>query len=260
MKPIAPLLSLFFIPVAFVALCAAEPETASIQPFAGTPLEPGYKLTWSDEFSGSSLDVTKWVYRTDHKMESSQLPANVTVANGILTLHLKKEAVGGKQYTGGGVISKNTFKYGYYEAKLKTPPGSGWHTAFWTQKHDGSGGTDPKDTVMAFDVIFNDSFDPGSYVLNTHQWKPNYRAHGTHTVKSPNLSADFHVFGCEFTPDTVKYFFDGALVQTVNAKEFEHGDMNIWLTSIARLSKKAPIDDSKLPATAQFDYVRFFSK
>ena len=88
-------------------------------------------------------------------------------------------------------------------------------------------------------------------------------------MKTPDLSAGFHVFGCEFTPTTVKYFFDGDLVQTVDvtnvrkkdgtAADFPHGDQNIWLTSIAsHLGGTKAVDDDKLPATAEFDYVRFF--
>jgi hypothetical protein len=44
---------------------------------------------------------------------------------------------------------------------------------------------------------------------------------------------------------------------TIDATQLEHGDHNIWLTSIG--NGKA-MDDTKLPAAAEFDYVRFFEK
>jgi len=44
----------------------------------------------------------------------------------------------GKHYTGGGIISKQTFKYWYFEARFKVPAGAGWHNSFWTMLHDGS--------------------------------------------------------------------------------------------------------------------------
>ena len=52
---------------------------------------PGYQLTWSDEFNESKLDTNKWDYRTDSKMWSSQLPANVSVRDGKIFLAVKKE-------------------------------------------------------------------------------------------------------------------------------------------------------------------------
>ncbi len=73
------------------------------------------------------------------------------------------------------------------------------------------------------------------------------------------MNADFHVLGCEFTPTTIKYFFDGALVQTVDATQFAHNDMNIWLTSVAAsLGGTTNVDDSMLPNVAEYEYARFF--
>src|SRR5207245_163122 len=76
-----------------------------------------YKLTWSDDFNGEKLDQTKWEYRTDSKLLSTQTPSNVTVNGGYLTIALRKEEVSGKAYSGGGVISRKAFRYGYYEAR-----------------------------------------------------------------------------------------------------------------------------------------------
>ena len=91
----------------------------------------GYRLAWQDEFDGTVLDAAKWDYRTDSKHWSTQLPANVTLSSGTLRLNLKKENAGGMAYTGAGVISKTARRYGYYEARMQTPPGAGWHSSFW---------------------------------------------------------------------------------------------------------------------------------
>lgn len=175
---------------------------------------------------------------------------------------LKKEDVGDKHYTGAGVISKKTFPYGYYEARLKTPPGAGWHSSFWLMTHDGSGGTNPKATKQELDIIENDSISPLGYGVNTHKWNPDpHQSFGSKHVKTPDLSADFHTYGCEFTPTTVKYYFDGALVQTVDATKFSHSAQHIWLTSIAsQLGSTKAVDDTKLPAAVRFDYVRYSEK
>lgn len=222
----------------------------------------GYKLVWADEFDGKKLDTAQWNYRTDSKHWSTQKPENVAIADGKLRLEVKKEKAGGKEYTGAGVISKQAFKYGYYEAKFKVPPGAGWHTSFWMMRHDGKGGTDPKEARQELDVCENDSVKLTSYGVNTHKWSPPpHTGFGHKNVKTPDLSADFHVWGCEFTPETVKYFFDGKEVQTVDATKFPHGDLQIWLTTIAsQLGGAKKVDDSKLPAAAEYDYVRFYEK
>ncbi len=222
----------------------------------------GYKLTWSDEFDGQAVDTGKWVYRTDSKMWSTQKPENVTVAEGKLRLNVKKEEAGDKHYTGAGLISKQAFKYGYFESKFKVPPGAGWHTSFWMMKHDGKGGTAPGATVLELDCCENDSVNLHSYGVNTHLWNPKpHKTFGGKGVKTSDLSADFHVWGCEFTPELVKYYFDGKVVQTVDATKFPHGDHHIWLTTIASsLGKTKAVDDTKLPAAAEYEYVRFYEK
>lgn len=254
-------LPLFLIVCSLAPGSPIDPASGAAQPLAGTPVS-GYKLAWSDEFNSGKLDMEKWNFRTDSKMWSTQLPANVKVANGNLILELKKESSKDKSYTGAGVISKAVSKYGYYEAKMKTPPGAGWHTSFWMMKHDNSGGTNPQATSVELDVIENDSVNPMHYGVNTHRWNPTpHQCFGWKKVETPSLCADFHVYGCEYTAQTVKYFFDGKLVQTVDATKFPHSDVQIWLTSIASsLGKTKAVDDGKLPATAQFDYVRFFEK
>lgn len=266
MKPIIPILLCCAMP-AIASLI--DPESNDAKPSVSELANAGYKLAFSDEFNGSALDLKKWLHRTDSKMWSTQLPANVKLANGHLVLELKKEDAQGKQYTGAGIISKAAYKHGYYEARMKIPPGAGWHTSFWLMKHDLSGGTAPKTACQELDVIENDSIHKESYSVAVHRWKGEHLVLGGKKVKSPDLSRDFHTFGCEFTPSTVKYYLDGELVQTVDVTKatekdgqtsvLEHGDQNIWLTSIAsHLGGTTAVDDHQLPSAAEFDYVRFF--
>jgi beta-glucanase (GH16 family) len=222
----------------------------------------GYTLAWSDEFDGDKLDLTRWVHRTDSKHWSTQSAANVAVAGGRLILNLKKESLRGKDYTGAGVISRETFQHGYYEARLKVPAGAGWHTSFWMMNHDGAGGTGTTSTAQELDVCEQDSVNSHCYSVNVHRWNPEpHQAFGYKEIDTPDLSADFHIFGCEFTPEIVKYFFDGELVRTIDATQFTHGDQHVWLTSIATfLGETKAVDETKLPATAEFDWVRFYRK
>lgn len=247
MKCAAILLLAFALPAPF--LQAQKPPSAR-----------GYRLTWSDDFNGNALDETKWQYRTDSKMLSVQTPDNVKVQNGMLVISLRKDKTGSRPYSGGGIISRRTFRYGYYEARLKIVAGSGWHSSFWMQRYNG------KDTLgdqatLEMDVIENSSQDLFSYGVNTHRWVSPHIAVGGKRVTTPDLSKDFHVFGCEYAPDIIRYFFDGNLVATVDWKGMPQGDVNIWLSSIAQaMGPGHNVDDSALPGSMLVDWVRFYTK
>lgn len=227
---------------------------------------PGYTLVWSDEFDGAMLDTNKWCYRKDSSWNSTQQPQNVSLQNGNLRIALKKEEARGKAYTGGGVISRRDFGFGYYEARLKVPATAGWHTSFWMtgydeNKPDRAGGLG----LHELDVCEHDSFKRESYSCNVWMRKPKGRAPhiaGFKRVPTPDLTQGFHVWGCEFTPTRVRYFFDGQEVRSEDISAYETGAQRIWLTSIAaNIGKKTgnPVD-GELPACAVYDYVRFYQK
>jgi hypothetical protein len=114
-------------------------------------------------------------------------------------------------------------------------------------------------TAIELDVIENDSAKLFRYYASAWRILPEPATNfGPHYVNTTSLNADFHVFGCEFTTAAVKYFFDGTLVYTVDATQFEHADVNIWLSCVAGTGGLTNVDDSLLPAVLEFDYARFY--
>ena len=241
-------------------LCVGVANAQATDPKPMSPVGPGYRLAWSDEFDGGKLDETKWMYRIDTRFWSAQVAENVSVANGCLRITLKKEKNGKSDYTAGGVISRQTFQYGYYEARFRCPPGAGWHTSFWMMRHNWRNAVAASDAVQEIDVCEQDSVDPKRYEVNLHRWKPEpHLAHGHKRIATSDLAAEFHVWGCDFTPQRIDYYFEGKLVQSVDATTISHGPQNIWLTSIAApLGGTKAVNDSQLPGVAEFDYVRYF--
>ncbi len=256
--------------IVFVSgLCVSSilsPLSSSAQSSGSNSIAPtapisGYTLVWNDEFTASAIDSAKWTYRTDSKHLSTQKPENISVKDGLLRLTLKKETAANKNYTGAGIVSQSAFKYAYYEARAKMPAGAGWHTSFWLMKHDGSGTTDFQLAAQGIVVVQNESVDHASYAVKVDKYQEPAACYGFLRLPTPDLSADFHVFGCEFTPEAVKFFLDGVLVQTVDATKFTHSDQNVWLSSIASHMGNTPkVDDSALPQESLFDYVRVFTR
>lgn len=246
----------------------------------------GYQLAWSDEFNGATLDTDAWFYRIGERLLSFQKAENVSVTNGSLRIDLKKEDAGKLNYTAGGVISRKQFKYGYFESRFRCPKSAGWHTAFWTMEyvHDAgkTGGKDFAQQVASgtgpvktqeIDICEQDSMNNRSYSAGVIDWsgrggKTSVNFGRQHYFSPreevPDFAADFHIWGCEFTPTEVKFYLDGKLTHQTDATQFPHGDQNVWLTCVGALwgnpVKPKQIDDAGLPTFAEFDWVRVYTK
>jgi beta-glucanase (GH16 family) len=181
----------------------------------------------------------------------------VTVSGGLLHIGLRKQVVGASQYSAGGLISREQFRYGFYEARIRFPAKRSWHGAFWTMA------VDPQNPGVAsaavarqeLDVIEHDSGN-NNFTVHIHTHHPADLNLGLKGITSKDLATGFHVFGCEFTPQEVRCFFDGRLVLTADVSTVEHDDQNIWLTCIRG---PGAMDDTALPAEMVVDYVRFFA-
>jgi acyl-CoA thioesterase-1 len=242
------------------AISLRSADTNLLKPNLPADLVGAYTLAWNDEFDGTEVNKTEWNLRTGERFASMNKAQNVTVADGLLRIALKKEKAGKLDYTSGGVISKREFKYGYYETSFRSPPGEGWHVSFWMLKNT-PGQTGNRQEI---DVCEHDTKDQTSYGTNLHIHSPKHEGLAGRRVKTPDLSSGFHTLGCEFTASEIRSYFDGKLVSVLDATGFQHDVMSIWLTTVgwSKLpwSNKEKIDDTKLPAFADFEYVRFFER
>lgn len=221
----------------------------------------GYVLAWKDEFDGSAVNESQWTYRIDSRHWSTQLPENVSVGDGNLSIALTRMKPGAPmKFAGGGVISRQTFGYGYFECRMRIMAGKGWHSSFWLMRHNGAGGTGTATAELELDVIENDAVNLRSYYITTHRWKGEHAVLGHRTVETLPLS-DYHVYGCDYTPETVRYFFDGEVVETHDIRNQPQGELNIWLTSIASpLGPTDAVDTGRLPGHVDYDYVRYYRR
>jgi hypothetical protein len=224
----------------------------------GPPAGANWKLAFSDEFDGTKLDTAQWTYRTGPRMWSEQRPANVSIGGGKLHLALRREKAGALEYTAGGIISRQAFRYGYYEASVRMPAGRGWHTSFWLMQNGPKDGIE--DRFQEIDICEQDSVERTTYSVNWHNYKP-HSSFGGKRVSGSDLSSAFHTYGAEFSPNAVRFYFDGALVHSIDVSALPHFDQHIWLTSIASyLHRTGSVDDAALPEEALFDWVRYYRR
>lgn len=233
-----------------------------------TQLPPaGYEVVFEDEFDGDKLDMEKWGYRLDDKMLSALQAENVSVKDGHLVIALRKEAVRGKNYTAGGVISRRRFVYGYYEARFQTPPAEGWHTAFWAMRKKFPEETSRLPALLELDFCEQDGGDPHYFsfgIINQsryHQIKNRQSWNAGRWVieNAPDTSAAFHEWSCEFTPEVTRFYFEKRLIKEVPSSGFPHDEMNVWFSVIASTLKGDRwVDESKLPNQVLCDFVRVY--
>ena len=253
----------------------------------------GYDLVWADEFNGTSLNEDDWYYRADVKQNSVQLRENVSVSGGHLVLDLRThdtEVNGtGRFASGAGVISRQRFRYGYYETRAKFGDGinqdgdqyqeEGWHHAFWAQLAVGDSEGNVDTTFPSVRRTEIDGYENGSGNLNRlaqHVLPWNSSGNIIRRLPGGNNPAtgdradihflpdgtefDWHTYGFLWTPEYVDFYVDG--VQTIRAiyssEEYEHTDVNLWLTAIStdfEVSRGYGVEDSE----ARYDYFRFFA-
>lgn len=219
-----------------------------------------YSLVFSDNFSGGTLDPSKWNFRTDAKDYSAQLPANITVGSGYGNVNLAQQNFAGYSFTGGGIVSKDQFRYGYYQVEAKTTSNPGWHSSFWV--FAGNGTTTYTPTAFTeIDDFEIESNSPSSISLGYNTW-----SNGTNTggqrcngAYNPGFStaAGYHYYGFEWTENTINYYLDGSIIcsQSYPASTYRHDLVNIWLTSIGTESN---ISVANNPSPFSFTNVAYY--
>ncbi len=277
---ISKFLILFFLGLSF---CFAQNKSKNSIPVKG------YKLVWHDEFKGSVIDTLMWAFRTDVKHRSAQLRENVSQKAGILKLNLHEltQPLKGKMASGAGIVSKKQFKYGYYEVKSRLGDkidddkdgqvDEGWHHSFWAMAAaiDSKGEvstTYPDSRRTEIDCYENASTHDhlaestlNKFTQHVIIWKADGKEFGR-VPKTPNDitaiplfdAGIWHTYGFEWNEKTVTFYVDGKITHIAEypASQFEHDNINIWITAIAANWTGKDQENS----SAEYDYVRFYSK
>ena len=123
-------------------MAAVFPTAASAQAIESAP--DGYKLVWSDEFDGTTLNEKNWTVEVSGNGGGNQelqyyRRENVSVADGSLVLTARRENYQGKSFTSGRINSnqKAAFKHGILQARIKFPKtANGLWPAYWMMGND----------------------------------------------------------------------------------------------------------------------------
>ena len=213
-----------------------------------------------DDFNGSSLDLSKWrpnwfgltdtavTKPVNSKEEGCYDPRQVAVGVGVLRLTAVARsclATNGITYPyASGLISTKdhfTFRYGYLEARLWTPPGSGpiqnW-PAFWAN------GTGQHPATGELDVFEG---------LNGRAcWHFHFTGGEPGGCQNKSNVAGWHTYAAEWREGVVTYFYDGEQVGRI-AQGITSSPMYLILNLGVSSSVSGPVT---LPSEMLVDYVR----
>ncbi len=250
--------------------CAALASAVLFGSVFAAPPSDDYTLLYEDHFDQGKMNENDWYARTGDRFDGINIPeANSFDGSDLVVEFDKKEINGEEKYTGGGIISKNLFGYGYYECRSKLyGETGGLHSSFWTMGVDGVEGLPEKNQVIEIDGYEVDSGTPvigakeGISPSNIHYYVGEHISTGstTGTVKyNPvDTSADYFTMGFEWLPNVIRFYLNDNLIREVKNPKF-YAQQNIWLTALGS-TYFDQADDSKLPGESRWDYVRFYGR
>ncbi|EMR03830.1 family 16 glycosylhydrolase [Cesiribacter andamanensis] len=233
---------------------------------------------WADEFSGTSLDQSKWNYQIgdgcaegicgwgNNELQSYQ-QANVTVANGLLKITAKRERIRGANYTSGRINTKGKgdWTYGRMEARIKLPAGGGLWPAFWMLPTNEVYGGWPKSGEI--DIMEFVGHHPQEVLGTIHYGDayPNNQYQGNkYVLHEGTFPEGYHTFAIEWEPGEIRWLLDGVLYSTKRTADllpyqwpFDK-DFHFLLNVAVGGNLGGAVDNTIFPATMEVDWVRVY--
>ncbi|WP_229247920.1 glycoside hydrolase family 16 protein [Dyadobacter sandarakinus] len=239
----------------------------------------GVNPVWHDEFEHAGKpDSSKWSFvMGDHGWGNNELQnytdhlENARVENGSLNITAIKEKSGKLEYSSARLISKGKgdFTYGKFEIRAKLPAGRGTWPAIWLLASSNDYGNKGWPDNGEIDIMEHVGFDQNRIHGNIHTKAFN---HSIKTNKGNNIAAagvsdDFHIYSCEWTPESVTMLMDGKAYFTFRKEagyswpEWPFNKPFHLILNVAvggNWGGQKGVDDSIFPQKMEVDYVRVY--
>jgi hypothetical protein len=254
-----------------------------------TVLGPG-NVTWSDEFDGPVLDLTRWSYRaTGPRFDAIVTPDAVSVGGGALTITTYTEL--GTHYVGMISTYKNgpvgfEQRYGYFEARVRFNNAPGQWSAFWLQSPTlGNPIGDPATAGVEMDIAEHrtrcvaapaptppETCSPDNDISDRIQQAHIWDGYGPESKSAVRLSdplpglgnGSWHTWALRWTPTEVTFLYDGVATWTTTSPVSQRSEYIILSSDVGAFFAGAipPAGyGARLTSatTTDFDYVRVWA-
>jgi len=226
----------------------AMPARAATAPAVAAAAPAGWKLAFTEEFTGTGLNRSRWAtYGSTYGDENGVdwRDDEVLVGGGHLRIRMQRRSSEGKPFTAGGLINLRSQVYGRYEFRAKVPKGKGIDSYATLWPDDGG---DANATLIEILAPGPDS---------AHLTNGFGSGNGGRTVTG-NFSDAFHTYTIEWSPGRFRILFDGT----------------VWLsdTRVPKVPKAlgfavscgdnltgSPDASTPLPAFFEIDWVRVYT-
>lgn len=243
-------------------------STTTAEPVKGDIYIDGeaYKLTFSDEFDGNALDMSKWEYCPEWKRQDLECYWKnecVSVSDGNLVITAEDA---GDRYNMGAIRSKGKFEqaYGYFEVRCTLNTTPGYWTAFWLMgesvaNEDGFG-TDGTEIDIMESAYFEKGIHHG---LHWDGYGVNHQSIGKQTQNSAVYDGGYHIFSLLWTETEYVFYIDGQETWRTSAEEAGGvcaAPLYLKFTSETGSWTAGELTSEGFPDNVYVDYIRVYSK
>ena len=230
-------------------------------------LKKNWKLVpqLSDEFNAKLLDAAKWNNDVADWGVWSWEPENAWVANGRLNIRMQYEEHRRGQWTlfyKSGIVKSKAppVRYGYFEARIKGASRyPGVAPAFWGYRQDVDEWTEIDFVELTQRNLSVNLIDTNVHVFKQPGFPGTLPLQEERTWKAPwDPRAKFHVYGCEWDENEIRWYVDGRLIQA-RKNDYWHQALDLTLSMGVRGALKTTASPDGFPTTFQVDYVRVWT-
>jgi len=178
----------------------------------------------------------------------------------LLAAALFTASLNAKPYKAGEIYSKQTYKYGRYEIRMKVAKGSGVLSTFFTYKNGSEVGNTFWEEIDIEVFGKNNATQWQSNVIIGSN-RPTTKTEGVHTAPL-SLGDGYHTYVLEWTPNYVAWYLDGSQVRRITGGQFvtsltSNQDIrfNVWAANIAEWV--GAFDANILPVYQFVNYIEY---
>jgi beta-glucanase (GH16 family) len=165
------------------------------------------RLTFADEFDGTSLNTATWSHETGRWPYNAELQhyqlGNASVGGGFLTITATRDNRFNPPYASARINTRTSFlqRYGRFEMRARMPRGQGIWPAFWLLPQNA--------WPPEIDIMELLGHEPTRVHFTNHWGTAAAPLSQTSSFSGPDFSAGFHTFACEWSPGRIDFFVDG---------------------------------------------------
>jgi beta-glucanase (GH16 family) len=249
----------------------SDPVSSAVAISTDSTALSGWTLLWHDEFDGPSLDTSVWIHEVNgngggnNELQYYTNEArNCFVDQGTLVIQALQEPYNNKSYTSARLNTSGTrdWLYGRVDVRAKLPKGRGLWPAIWMLPTDWVYGAWPASGELDIMELLGDN---PSRIYGTAHWGDathHYQSGSAYVLSGGRSFSDaFHLFSCEWSADSLKWFVDGSEYYAIrNGKPFDQRFHLVLNVAVGGNWPGSPDGTTVFPQVMQVDYVRVYAK